>query len=59
MELTLPYLPIIDYSPFIFLFLCLFFKFYDVIKVVNIHKSNRFGIKNWPLFCFVGVNGAE
>jgi hypothetical protein len=26
---------------------------------VNIHKNNKFGIKNWLVFTFVGVNGAE
>jgi hypothetical protein len=27
--------------------------------MVNIHKSNKFGIKNWLVFSFVGVNGAK
>jgi hypothetical protein len=43
----------------ILLFFYFFFKFYDAIKVVNIHKNNKFGIKNWPMFLFMGANGAK
>jgi hypothetical protein len=27
--------------------------------MVSIHKHNIFGIKNWPMFFFVGANGIE
>jgi hypothetical protein len=43
----------------LFLILFIFFKFYDAIKVVNIRKNKKFGIKNWPMFFFMGVNGAK
>jgi len=58
MEFTPPCLPVSDYNPFIFKFL-VFFKFYDAVKVVSIHKHNIFGIKNWPMLFFVGANGIE
>jgi len=40
----------------ILLLIYLFFKFYDAIKVVNIHKNNKFGMKNWPMFLFMVAN---
>jgi hypothetical protein len=59
MEFTLPYLPVIDYNPFIFNLFFFFFQIYDALKTVSIHKRNIFGIKNWPMLFFVGVNGIE
>jgi hypothetical protein len=41
MEFTPPYLLATSYNPLIY-----FFKFHDAVKVVSIHKNNRFGIKN-------------
>jgi hypothetical protein len=50
-----PCLPLADCSPFSFFFKLIYLKFYDAVKVVSIHKSNRFGIKNWSVFCFFRV----
>jgi len=37
----------------LFIYLFIYLKFYDAVKVVSIHKSNRFGIKNWSVFLFI------
>ncbi len=37
------------------IYLFIYLKFHDAVKVVSIHKSNRFGIKNWSLFFFFFV----
>jgi len=47
-----PCLPVADSRPFIYLYL---FQIYGVVKVVSIHKSKRFGIKELISVFFVGV----